>query len=1038
MRSVFISIGFILILSGITDAQDPGFFLNDWQGKTAVIPDHESMDKPVNEATINIKVDTGQVLNKVPTYIYGNNAVTWDNGLPENATAMEDLKNLNPQVLRWPGGNLSNNFFWNLSSDQPPDDIPADIDPWYGQNTADWQMSVDEYYDLLEETNSTGIICVNYSYARYGTGPDPVAKAAHMAAEWVRYDNGRSKFWEIGNENYGNWQAGYKIDVSKNQDGQPEYISGQLYGQHCRVFIDSMRKAAADVGVDIKIGVVAYDAETSYDPISQVWNEGMMPEVGDVADFLVVHSYFTPYNQNSGVSTILNSHDVPEEIMSAIVSDMNEAGKPMIPVAMTEWNIFAEGSMQQVSYINGMLAALSLGEFVRNDYGLATRWDLVNGWNNGNDHGMFSVGGEPGVDSYNPRPVFFYMYYFQKYFGDRMVQLTQSGSNQVISYASTFSSGETGLVIINKSTINETALIDFEHFEPGVRYYYHILTGGDDNGSFSRKVRINGIETDEQGGGPDNYECINARSSRTRDGISVDLPPLSVVYLLVDKKPPLSYVSSKVDTNARVVSLELSEQVMPFDNPVGFEVKANDTLLNISNIEQDQENPYNVIIFLHEEVTNDDLVTLTYSGNDIVSTDGTPLKSFSDTVIQNLLPVDPVEIQFVIRYSKSNEPVDNSEVQFNNKTSYTDESGHVSFMAQAGQYMLNVHKRHLESVVNRKLEILSDTMIAILMDSAKYKVTLMVRDAETGQKLSIVEISVHSQTLASNFSGEVDTELQAGSHLFVFQRQNYHGLDARYTIASDTTLMVSLERSAANVKFRLKTGSKPLNEGMVILGRDTLFTNALGLCTFEAVPIDAVINYSFDKQLFVSDHGSIEIQSDTTIDLQIEKSVANIEFQVSMNNGFLSNAFTVIEPDTVWLNDGGFGKFYNLSKNKGYVFSIQSDNSSQYMDSLVLTNDTTLRIQLVATKAHHVHTDEGIIVYPNPADKVLHVKMKADVHQLEIVNAMGKTIFKKGIDPVKRHQVVDISNSAEGIYFIRCIPIDKKEAWPVKKFVIER
>ncbi len=43
---------------------------------------------------------------------------------------------------------------------------------------------------------------------------NPVAAAAHLAADWVRHDHGRTKFWEIGNENFGNWEAGYNIDQS--------------------------------------------------------------------------------------------------------------------------------------------------------------------------------------------------------------------------------------------------------------------------------------------------------------------------------------------------------------------------------------------------------------------------------------------------------------------------------------------------------------------------------------------------------------------------------------------------------------------------------------------------------------------------------------------------------------------------------------------------------------------------------------------------------------------------------------------------------
>ena len=67
---------------------------------------------------------------------------------------------------------------------------------------------------------------------RYGTGNNPVQAAAHMAAEWVRCTITAYKIWEIGNESADSWEAGYRIDVTKNKDGQPEYISGELYGQH--------------------------------------------------------------------------------------------------------------------------------------------------------------------------------------------------------------------------------------------------------------------------------------------------------------------------------------------------------------------------------------------------------------------------------------------------------------------------------------------------------------------------------------------------------------------------------------------------------------------------------------------------------------------------------------------------------------------------------------------------------------------------------------------------------------------------------------
>ena len=160
---------------------------------------------------------------------------------------------------------------------------------------------------MLQQTVNKGIITVNYGYARYGTGPDPVAAAAHLAADWVRYDNGRTKYWEIGNECNGTWEAGYRIDLSKNHDGQPEFISGNLYGRHFKVFADSMRAAAQQMAATIYIGAyILEQAPQSWQtPTDQTWNQGVIGQVKDVADFYIVHSYYTPYNTNSNASDIL-------------------------------------------------------------------------------------------------------------------------------------------------------------------------------------------------------------------------------------------------------------------------------------------------------------------------------------------------------------------------------------------------------------------------------------------------------------------------------------------------------------------------------------------------------------------------------------------------------------------------------------------------------------------------------------------------------------------------------------------------------------
>ena len=259
----------------------------------------------------------------------------------------------------------------------------------------------------------------------------------------MRYDNGRTKYWEIGNECNGTWEAGYRINTTTNKDGQPNIITGALYGQHVKVFIDSMKKAAQEIGKTIYIGIYLLEKQPEgwQTPTDQTWNSGVLNQSSNKADYYVVHSYYTPYQQNSNADVILaTASDVTAAMMGYVKTSLTNTGSTIKPIALNEWNITSQGSMQQVSFVNGIHAAILLGESLKNKYGMTARWDFANGWSNGNDHGLFNIGDEPGgVSKWNPRPAFYYMYYFQKMMGDRL--FTTSVIGNVIAYASSFTSG---------------------------------------------------------------------------------------------------------------------------------------------------------------------------------------------------------------------------------------------------------------------------------------------------------------------------------------------------------------------------------------------------------------------------------------------------------------------------------------------------------------------------------------------------------------------------------------------------------------------
>jgi len=262
----------------------------------------------------------------------------------------------------------------------------------------------------------------------------------------------------------------------------------------------------------------------------------MMPATRDYADYYVVHNYFTPYNKNSTAAEILQAAGtIPAEQMRYVTQSLRDNGAPIKPIAMDEWNMFATGSKQQVSNTSGLFAVIILGEALRNKYGLAARWDLVNGWNGGDDHGLFSAGDEPGIARWSPRPSFYYLYFLQRLMGDRLLHSTLGGDTTLKAYASGFSSGEVGATLVNPGKTPITVKLNIRHFEPGKRFYWFALNGDSDE-EFPRKVLVNGQTTTAAAGGPADYANLPAFSAAATKDIGVTVPARGAIFMVVGKK----------------------------------------------------------------------------------------------------------------------------------------------------------------------------------------------------------------------------------------------------------------------------------------------------------------------------------------------------------------------------------------------------------------------------------------------------------------------------------------------------------------------
>lgn len=533
--------GATLLISVSLYGQSSGnCFLDDFELKTAEIPQAVNAAKPIGPASVTVTLK-GDTLGKISKYVFGNAIAAWA-GAHDNPTFVEGVELLAPTLIRFPGGSWSNGYFWNGLPFDLPDSIydgttynsttktAKKIKFWGQTGRGGWQTTPDQYYALRNNTGvAEGLITINYGYARYGTSNDRVARAAQLAADWVRYDAGRTKFWEIGNENGGPWEYGWMIDTTLNKDGQPQIITGELYGKHFKVLADSMRKAAEEIGATIYIGgQVVIDGPSSWNFVDRTWNEGFFREVGDAADFYVIHNYFGSTYTPMALLDIAVSE--PKRDMDYLKRDFINKGVNPKPIALTEYNIGLGASVGQgTSFINGMQAVILVSELIKNDFGMAARWLLISG-----EATMF-YGGSDANYMYHPHAEFYYLTYLQKFYGDHAIS-TASSNADILGYASRFASGETGMIVVNKGTAERVVGVDTKSIGVGNKYYIYSFTGGTDSGDFSPKVYLNGEgpSSSYQWGPYDQLPYIKANSYTIDNEIKFTSPARSVQMIMIE------------------------------------------------------------------------------------------------------------------------------------------------------------------------------------------------------------------------------------------------------------------------------------------------------------------------------------------------------------------------------------------------------------------------------------------------------------------------------------------------------------------------
>jgi alpha-N-arabinofuranosidase len=294
------------------------------------------------------------------------------------ADVLEKVKALRPAFIRWPGGNVAQDYHWQWGVG-PRDERPTWINLSWKNELEPSDFGTDEFVRFARTVGAEPSITVNVE----GRGATP-----DEAAAWVEYCNGpttstygamrarnghpepyRVTYWEIGNEIWGDWVRGHS--------------DAATYARNLTRYVAAMRT------VDSSIRVIAVGDN------DLAWNRTVLQGAAERFDYLAIHHYYGRREMGADVRNLMARPLHYDRLYGEIDAALREVAPNRRPrLAINEWGLDLPES-QQYSVLGALYAARLMNIFERRGdlVAMSAVSDLVNGWPGGiiqaSRHGVF-------------------------------------------------------------------------------------------------------------------------------------------------------------------------------------------------------------------------------------------------------------------------------------------------------------------------------------------------------------------------------------------------------------------------------------------------------------------------------------------------------------------------------------------------------------------------------------------------------------------------------------------------------------------------
>ncbi|WP_236601901.1 cellulose-binding protein [Ktedonobacter sp. SOSP1-52] len=407
--------------------------------------------------TVQVTVDTHHTLATIPETALGTNAAVWDGHLLDQGVP-DLLHNAGVKVIRYPGGSTSDVYHWQSNTTEP------------NQGYANPNNTFDAFMNVAQATGAQPMITVDYG-----------AGTPQEAADWVQYANkggvgytgpvptytgGSStghtygiKYWEIGNELYGNGTFGANWEYDLHEKGPVAYANNALQ------FIQAMKA----VDPSIKIGIVLtspgdWPDSVAAPGLSTDWNNTVLSILGKQIDFADVHWYAQNPGNESDAGLLASTSALPGKVATLKTELQQYSPGKNVPIMITETNsVSYNPGKQTTNLVNALFLASNYMNWLESGVQNVDWWDIHNGivtWGNNSptlygsnqygDYGLLSTGdSEPPANT--PFPTYYSLQMLHHFVDGNGSMVASSTDQSLIEvHAVRQHNGKLALLLINK------------------------------------------------------------------------------------------------------------------------------------------------------------------------------------------------------------------------------------------------------------------------------------------------------------------------------------------------------------------------------------------------------------------------------------------------------------------------------------------------------------------------------------------------------------------------------------------------------------